>query len=149
MSRRKPYSNVNKTNQIRAAHVQGMGDVVFKGMQCLNAECEEFIFIREDSLAEVFSIICPKCKHVIEYGGESKFYSYTVDVKTNGQIIQGEPGEFSIFHDVYLNEAQRYKYCIICNTMKPLEFFHNHSRPKSGKQGECILCKKVYNDITN
>ena len=33
MPRRKPYTKVAKTNQIRAAHVRGMGDVVFKGFQ--------------------------------------------------------------------------------------------------------------------
>ena len=47
MPRRSPYTKVVKTNQIRAAHVSGMGDVVFKGFQCLNSECLEFIFIRK------------------------------------------------------------------------------------------------------
>ena len=42
MARRSPYSKVNKTNQIRAEHVKGMGDVVFKGFQCLNPECTEY-----------------------------------------------------------------------------------------------------------
>ena len=46
MVRRKPYTKVDKTNQIRAEHVRGMGDTVFKGFQCLNSECQEFIFVR-------------------------------------------------------------------------------------------------------
>jgi hypothetical protein len=35
MPRRKPYTKVVKRNQLRANHVRGMGDVVFKGFQCL------------------------------------------------------------------------------------------------------------------
>ena len=45
MPRRSKYSNVNKTNQIRAPHVKGMGDVAFKGFQCLNPYCTNFIFV--------------------------------------------------------------------------------------------------------
>lgn len=149
MPRRTPYSHVNKTNQVRAAHVDGMGDVVFRGMQCLNPECENFIFVREDSLTDEFQIVCPKCGYTIESGGETKFYDYTMDVEVDGEVVQGEPGVFSIFHDDYLNEAQRYKYCIVCNTMKPLEFFHHHAPRASGRQGECRLCKKAYNEIKN
>ena len=52
MVRRKPYTKVNKTNQIRAEHVRGMGDIVFKGFQCLNSECREFIFIRKDEIGD-------------------------------------------------------------------------------------------------
>ena len=33
MARRKPYTKVVKTNQIRSDHVRGMGDIVFKGFQ--------------------------------------------------------------------------------------------------------------------
>jgi hypothetical protein len=43
MARRRPYTKIKKTNQIRADHVKGMGDVVFKGFQCLNSKCQEFI----------------------------------------------------------------------------------------------------------
>ena len=58
MVRRKPYTKVNKTNQIRAEHVRGMGDIVFKGFQCLNSGCQEFIFIRKDEVGGDFEIIC-------------------------------------------------------------------------------------------
>jgi len=147
--RRKPYSKVNKTNQIRAAHVDGMGDVVFKGIQCLNAECENFIFVRSNSIADDYEVVCSKCGYKIESGGETKFYDYTMDVEVDGEIVKGEPGVFSIFHDDYLREAQSYKYCIVCNTMKPLDFFDRHSARISGRQGECRLCKKAYNEIKN
>jgi hypothetical protein len=56
MPRRKPYTKVVKTNQIRAEHVRGMGDIVFKGLQCLNSECQEFIFIRKDEIGDDFEL---------------------------------------------------------------------------------------------
>ena len=68
MPRRKSYSKVSKTNQIRAEHVKGMGDVVFRGFQCLNPNCTEYIFIREDELTEDFQINCPSCNYLIEAG---------------------------------------------------------------------------------
>lgn len=68
MARRKAYSKVSKFNQIRADHVKGMGDVVFKGFQCLNPNCTEFIFVREDELDENFQIYCPNCNYLIENG---------------------------------------------------------------------------------
>lgn len=150
MARRAPYSNVRKTNQIRASHVKGMGDVIFKGFQCLNPECTEFIFVREDEIGEDFRIICPKCGYVHESGGETKFYDYSMDVNDeNGNPVSTATGEFTILHDDYIAEAQEYKYCIVCNTLKPLEFFDHHSARASGRQGECRLCKKEYNAIKN
>jgi hypothetical protein len=149
MPRRIPYSHVSKTNQNRPDHVVGKGDVVYKGMQCLNPECENFIFIREGSLTDDYQIVCPECGSIIESGGETKFFDYTMDVQIDGELVQGEPGVFTIFHDDYVNEAQRYKYCLNCYTMKPLEFFDNHQRRISGRQGECRLCKRAYNEIKN
>ena len=150
MARRSPYSKVNKTNQIRADHVKGMGDVVFKGFQCLNPDCTEFIFVREDEIGEDFSIVCPACGYVHESGGETKFYDYSMDVQNDeGGTTSVATGEFTIYHDEYIEEAKRFKYCIVCNTIKPLEFFDNHSARKSGRQGECRLCKKAYNEIKN
>ena len=147
MARRKPYTKVVKINQIRANHVQGMGDVVFKGFQCLNSECQEFIFIRKDEIGNDFELTCPICETAIRSGEETQFYEYELlDMRTNSII---EKGRFTILHDDYIEEAQDYKYCIICNTIKPLDMFDKHSRRKSGRQGECTLCKKVYNAIKN
>jgi hypothetical protein len=72
-----------------------------------------------------------------------------MDVKNGDNIETVSSGNFTIFHEDYLNEALRFKYCIVCNTMKPLEFFDRHSARTSGRQGECRLCKKNYNDIKN
>ena len=147
MPRRSPYTKVFKENQIREDRVKGMGDVVFKGMQCLNSKCEEFFFTRKDEIGEDFEIKCPKCGYTLKSGEETKFYDYKLkNTKTNKLI---EKGSFTILHDDYVKEAQEYKYCIICNTLKFLDFFDKHSSRKSGRQGECRLCKAVYNSIKN
>ena len=147
MARRKPYTKVIKEDQTRAAHVKGMGDIVFKGFQCLNPDCEEFIFVRKGDISEFFEIECPTCRFTHGYGEESKFYDYELHDLRDNSILQ--KGTFSISHDAYVDEAKEFKYCIICNTLKPLGLFHQHSARKSGRQGECRLCKKVYNTITN
>lgn len=152
MTRRKPYTRVVKVNQIRADRVKGMGDVVFKGFQCLNSECEGFIFIREDEIGDDFEIICPSCGTVMRSGDETKFYEYKLVRLKDGSVEDGtviEEGAFTILHDDYIEEAQEYKYCIICNTMKPLHLFDRHGARRSGRQGECRLCKAVYNSIKN
>lgn len=147
MTRRQPYTAVRKTNQIRADHVKGMGDVVFKGFQCLNSKCEEFLFVRRDELGVEFEITCPSCGFIIRAGEDTKFYDYELKDLNAGKTI--ERGEFTVLHDNYIDEAQEYKYCIICNTMKPLDFFDQHSARASKRQGECRLCKSVYNTIKN
>lgn len=147
MARRRPYTKVKKIKQIRADHVKGMGDVLFKGFQCLNTECQEYIFIRKDELGTDFEISCPTCDTIIRSGDETKFYEYELADLRSDIII--EEGAFTILHDYYVNEAQEYKYCIICNTIKPLHLFDKHSARKSGRQGECRLCKSVYNAIKN
>ena len=150
MARRSPYSNLTKSNQIRSEHVKGMGDIVFKGFNCLNPDCKEFIFVQEDELPENFTISCPTCNYTHKSDGETKFYDYSMDVNDeNGNPISVKTGEFTIYHDEYIEESKQYKYCIICNTIKPLELFDKHSSRASGKQGECRLCKKAYNAIKN
>lgn len=152
MARRKPYTKVKKSNQIRSPHVKGMGDVLFKGFQCLNPECEVFLFVRDDELGEIFEVDCPHCNYQMRSGETSKFYDYElvelVDKRINPESVI-EDGEFSILHDDYVSEAQSYKYCIVCNTMKPLELFDKHQARRTGRQGECRLCKKNYNAIKN
>lgn len=147
MVRRKPYTKVSKSNQVRAKHVKGMGDVVFKSFQCLNSECREFLFIRKDDIGENFSITCPACGYVLESGAVTDFYSYDLINSRSNTVIQ--KGQLSILHDDYLDEAQEYKYCIICNTLKPLYMFDKHKARKSKRQGECRLCKTIYNSIKN
>lgn len=147
MTRRKPYTKVFKENQIREEHIKGMGDVIFKGFQCLNPKCREFIFVQKDEIGLDFDIECPNCGFHHKSGETSKFYDYKLKHIINKTTIK--EGEFSILHDDYINEVQEYKYCIICNTIKPDYLFDKHSSRKSKRQGECRLCKAVYNEIKN
>lgn len=147
MARRQPYTEVEKQNQVRPNHVQGMGDVVFKGFQCLSPECEEFVFVQKDDISEFFEIACPRCSHVHKYGDEASFYGYRLMNTAENTVIR--EGTFSILHDDYIDEAQEFKYCIICCTLKPLESFDRHSARRSKRQGECRSCKAVYNTLKN
>ena len=147
MPRRKAYTKVAKKHQIRPDHVRGMGDIVFKGFQCLSPECEEFIFVRKDDISEFFEITCPSCGHLHKYGDEAIFYDYELLNTTNSSVIK--EGSFSILHDDYVAESNEFKYCIICCTLKPLDNFDKHSARKSQRQGECRLCKAVYNALKN
>jgi len=91
LARRKPYTRVIKQNQVRAEHVKGMGDVVFKGFQCLNAECQEFILVRKDEIGDMFEIKCPTCGSALVSGGETKFYDYQlVDLRDDSVEVQSK-----------------------------------------------------------
>lgn len=147
MARRKPYTRVEKLNQSRPDHVTGMGDVVFKGFQCLQSECRHFMFVRKDDISEYFEISCLACEHLHKFGEDAKFYDYKLMNTEENSLI--EEGEFTILHDDYVDEAKEFKYCIICYTLKPLEYFDRHSARKSKRQGECRLCKAVYNTLKN
>lgn len=148
MPRRKAYTKVEKKNRLRAPHVKGMSDVAFKGFQCLNHDCRHFLFVRKDDTVGAFDIECPSCHQHLKAGEESKFFDYDLKLKADDSVV--ESGEFKILHDDYIAEAQEYKYCIYCNALKPLESFSQHgSRKQTGRQGECNLCKTIYNAIKN
>lgn len=150
MARRKTYCKLDKENEIREPHVMKMGDVLFKGFQCLNPKCQHFLFVRKSDIGTEFCIVCPKCGYEHKYAGETKFYDYSLQIKNEeGRYEEDSYGEFTISHDEYINEAGLYKYCIICNTIKPIHFFDKHGSRKSKHQGECTMCKKVYNRIKN
>ena len=97
-------------------------------------------------LATISEVNCPSCWLVMLSGDETQFYEYQlVDQRDNSTI---EEGTFTILHDYYIEEAQEYKYCIICNTIKPLICLTGIALG-IGRQGECRLCKAVYNSIKN
>ena len=124
-----------------------MGDVVFKGFQCLSPECTQYIFVRKSDISEFFEIPCAACGHVHKYGDESAFYDYQLlDLRDDSTLSQGR---FSILHDDYINEATEFKYCIVCCTLKPLPLFDRHAARRSQRQGECRLCKAAYNSLKN
>ena len=76
MARRSGYTKVEKAGLNRPAHVEGMGDVVFRGFQCLNPECENFIFVKEDAIANNFAIQCEACDFIHEAGEVSVVFEY-------------------------------------------------------------------------
>lgn len=147
MPRRKAYTRVEKRNFKRPAHVKGKGDVLFRGFQCLNRDCTHFIFSADDEITDDFSIRCPICRFVHAAGKSELIYDYNLRDKRDGSII--EKGTFETLHDDYVREAKPYKYCIICSTLKPLDLFDKHKARKSAHQGECNLCKQLYNSIKN
>ena len=147
MARRETYIQVVKRNMLRAEHVKGMGDVVFKGFQCLNPECRHFLFIRNDDIEEDFEVVCSVCNYVMRSGDETTLSDYDLLDKRDNSIL--ETGTFAIPHDSYIAEAHEYKYCIVCNALKPLIDFDHHRARASKRQGECRLCKAVYNSIKN
>jgi len=149
MSRRKTYSKLIKENQIRASHVRGKGDTAYLGFQCINPDCTHFLFIEKEQIIDDFEIECPDCGDLIYSGGETTFFDYDLEVEENGVKSIKETGQFTVIHDEYVEEAQEYKYCINCNMMKPLSYFDKHSARKTGRQGECRLCKRIYNSVKN
>ena len=60
MPRRAAYTKVEKTDQIRPDHVAGMGDVAFRGFNCLNAACTQWIVVRDDEIGHTFDIPCQR-----------------------------------------------------------------------------------------
>ena len=147
MARRKSYTKVQKGGQHRPPHVGGMGDVTFRVFQCLNGDCQEFIFAREDEIGPDFEIQCLACDFTHAAGNETKFFDYRLVKTDDGHVI--DEGEFIILHDEYIREAQRFKYCLLCYALKPLEFFDVHNARQTRRQGECRLCKTIYNGIKN
>lgn len=147
MARRATYTEVVKRTRLQAEHVKGMGDVAFKGFQCLNTECQNFLFIRTDDLLGSFEIVCPICSYTMRSGDVTTLFEYDLADKRDDSIL--ETGLFAILHDDYVAEAQEYKYCIICSKMKPLDYFAQHRARGTGRQGECRLCKTLYNSIKN
>lgn len=147
MARRKAYTKVEKRNQVRPDHVQGMGDKAFKGFQCLNPECIQFITILHDDLVPDFQLKCDGCGFELKAGEAIDLFQYDLIDKRDESTI--ESGDFAILHDDYIAEAENYKYCVLCGAMKPLELFDRHSARKTGRQSECTLCKKMYNGLKN
>lgn len=147
MARRAPYTKVEKKDFDRPAHVEGQGDVLYRGFQCLNPNCTHFLFVKDQDITDDFDIACPVCRFRHAAGETTLIYRYDLRDKRDDSII--ESGDFEIVHDDYIEEAKGYKYCIICGALKPVELFDKHRSRKTGRQGECNLCKQIYNSIKN
>ena len=152
MARRKSYSKLDKSNRINATLAKGKGDVLYKGFQCLNPHCDNFIYVPKSDVKDGFEFICSKCGYKHVDGEALKCFDYSMHVYTNEEkeeLVSSEDGEFLISHWDYLMEASEYKYCVLCNALKPISLFDVHSSRKSNHQSECRLCKGIYNAIKN
>jgi predicted nucleic acid-binding Zn ribbon protein len=61
MTRRAPYTKVDKKNFNRPAHVEGQSDVLYRGFQCLNPACTNFIFVKDEEITDAFNLKCDVC----------------------------------------------------------------------------------------
>ena len=147
MARRTPYTEVKKINFSRPEHVKGKGDKTFRGFQCLNKDCTNFLFIQTEMIDSNFEYLCNECGFAHKAGEITKLYDYELVNTHDNSII--ETGPFEILHDDYVNESKEFKYCIVCGTLKPFELFDMHGSRRTGRQGECRVCKQVYNGIKN
>ena len=145
MARRATYTKVERKNFSSPDHVKGMGDKTFRGFQCLEKECTEFIFVQAETIDPDFSIECPTCGFIHQAGETTALYDYEL-IRDNSKI---ESGPFEILHDDYVGESKEFKYCIVCGALKPFELFSTHGTRRTSRQGECRTCKQVYNSIKN
>jgi len=147
MARRTTYTEVEKKNFSRPTHVEGKGDVLYRGFQCLNARCTNFILVEDSAVTDDFEIVCSACNFKHTAGDSTHVYDYDLRDNRDSSIV--ESGSFEILHEDYVEEAKGYKYCIICSALKPIELFDKHKARKTGRQGECNSCKQIYNSIKN
>ena len=141
----------------RATHVQGQGDVVYRQFQCLNHTCERVLVVPEDAVGSDFEIPCPTCGFQHRAAAQESFFDYDVIDLRSKEVL--DKGTFSVPHAAHVRDySQRVKYCLYCNALRPLHDFAHHRgkykgsgkpRRKSGRQGECSLCKDLYNAVKN
>lgn len=147
MPRRAPYSRVDKLNQDRPERVRGQGDVVYRRFQCFRSTCEQTRVVAETDCGAGFSFECPACGHVLRDGGVEEIFDYRlVQVETGEDVAEGK---FAPAHSDYLDLAEKVKYCLNCYGLLPLSAFDRHGARDSGRQGECRMCKRLYNDLKN
>lgn len=147
MARRKPYTKVEKHNQLRPSRVEGKGDVVFRRFECMSPSCEHTLVILDDDCSGHFAITCPVCDFIHLAGDTLHLFDYRLTNTDDGTVIS--EGPFAPTHDAYVNDAERVKYCLYCYTLQPLDNFDRHSSRQSKRQGECRMCKRLYNDLKN
>jgi len=94
-----------------------------------------------------FSITCPACDYLHFDGGSLHLFDYALVHRESGDTINSGP--FAPTHNAYLALAERVKYCVLCYTLQPLDSFDRHGSRATGRQGECRMCKKLYNDLKN
>lgn len=136
-----------KENQLRPERVKGMGDVPFRRFECLNPTCEETLVVLEEECEPGFSITCPACDYLHFDGGSLHLFDYVLVNRESEDTINSGP--FAPTHSAYLSLAERVKYCVLCYTLQPLDAFDRHASRVTGRQGECRMCKRLYNELKN
>jgi hypothetical protein len=147
MARRQPYTKVERHGQLRPAHVRGQGDVLYRRFQCMSPICEGTLVARDDDCGDGFELVCPACGYRHYDGGSEIVFSYDVVHLATDDVL--ESGSFAPSHAAYLELAERAKYCLNCYALLPLAAFDRHSARETGRQGECRMCKRLYNDLKN
>lgn len=106
---------------------------VYRVFQCFNPKCKNFIEILEQDIdfenIEKNKFICPKCK-------------FSHDISLDASHVEG-------YFEKFLNNMPQWKYCRICENIKPLASFDRHKRMPSDHQMECKTCKWQINSILN
>jgi hypothetical protein len=148
VARRKAYTEVQKENDARPDRAYGKGDVVYRRFECMSPACTAIITVPDIDCGEGFAISCPTCDYLHFDGGSVELFDYYLrDKRTKAEISHGP---FAPSHWVYLDSAERVKYCLLCCTLQPLDNFGRHARrPTSQRQGECKMCKDLYNGLKN
>lgn len=78
-------------DRIRAEHVVGMGDVAFRGFNCLGADCTRWIVVRDDEIGDAFDIPCPLCGFLHRSADKVTFYNFILrDIEEDFVIEEGE-----------------------------------------------------------
>lgn len=100
---------------------------------CLNPDCQNFIAVPESNIdfsnPEKIKIVCPNC-------------NFSHDISIDASYKEG-------YFFKFIASTPSWKYCRVCENLKPLEAFDKHIRMASGHQMECKTCKWVINSILN
>lgn len=81
MSRRKRYSEIRKNNRVRTNRAKGKGDVLYRGFECLNPICSQYITVTDEDCQGDFKIVCPRCGYQHVRGGKQKLFDYDITLK--------------------------------------------------------------------
>lgn len=130
--------------------------------QCLKSGCGNFLTIKCEAVDEkkirAGKLIarCSECGFSYSAKGIQNFVEESFQLspeeldemlaRSNFDIKQA--AEDYLIH--FFQSQPHWKYCSICETLKPLTSFHKHSRTPTGRQHECSTCKnRVINTILN
>lgn len=144
MSRRKSYSSVDKLNDIRKLDINAQ-EGPYKIFQCINPGCNHIFTMNSKELNNNYSFNCPECEFHYDKNEVINLFDY--DLVVNDELLDSDTFSQPI-HD-YILLSEDYKYCKLCETLKPLSAFHKHSRLSTGRQSECASCKTQYNSFKN